>query len=409
MDCEDIAIVILIIIIIIFCFTSMSTYCYNSFNIKSKETFANVNQNKLQVDFPNNKSDFVKTTYIPVDATSNVSSLYSPFILRPHDIVSRKLTDKCSSNAYSARTSNYGSGDMGKVCCPENEARNYAMRPILTPDAYNSLIELIFKNIVDPVPTNIVSKNLVNENEFGNNDNFSEIMKFVMYKINQSKDTLSIFKQYAKNDTWGGEKFAFTNEKVFMFTESNPNVFSEQEQAIMARKKFNGFAKYILTFTLVNTLRSISTDVVTIIYSDKEIYYLSSINFATSGVTENERKGSDGPDGFSFEGFKGNGINLNSEKMPEGPVPPDWIYGNTIENETFTADGFHSPDPSKNILIPGGVPAEYEEVLKQCEQASLTFQRNPQSIEFPGGYQDRNADNGASVHDGKGNLWKVVV
>jgi hypothetical protein len=403
----EICVLLIIIILGIIAMVSICKCNYSGYNA-SVEPFSN-KPVILNNDFPTNKPDFVRSEYTPVDATSNVPSLYSPFIIRPPDIISRKLTNKCSGNAYSARTSNYGSGDMGQVCCPENEARNYAMRPILTPDAYHSLIENIFTTIKDQVPKGLISKNLVNEHEFGNNDNFSEIMKFVIHKINQAKDTLPIFKQYAKNDTWGGEKFVFINEQLFMFTEEDPNKYSEQEQAIIARSKFVKPAKYILTFTLVNTLRSISTDVIAIVYSEKGKYYLSSINFATASVTDDEKnKTNSGLDGFSFDGFKGHGINLNSEKMPEGAVPPDWIFGNTIENETFTSDGFHSPDSSKNVSISGGVPKEFDEFLNKCDQGYLTPQRNPQSTEFPGGYQNNNIDNGADVHY-KNQTWPVVV
>ena len=63
---------------------------------------------------------------------------------------------------------------------------------------------------------------------------------------------------------------------------------------------------------------------------------------------------------------------------------PQWIFGNTVENKTFNANGFHDPDNSKNILIPGGVPPEFEQYLENHKQAYLM--KGGSAMRLPGGY-----------------------
>jgi len=254
------------------------------------------------------------------------------------------------------------------------------MRPLLTSHGYEAMLETLFEHITDPSPSSIDQNELVHQNEFCNGECYTQVMKFIMHKINNAKESLEIFKQYAKADTWGGEQFAFVNEQVFMYTK-NPQTGTEQDQAKKARyNNINGPKKYIVTFTLYNTLRTTSTDIVAIIIEDKRQYYLDYINFAT-------KKPSNWVQGqhISTKAGSSPGINLNNNNLPPEQNEISWIYGNNIENTTFNLKGFHDPDESKNILIPGGVPEEFKNVLEQCDQAYLMKPAGTQGDRFKGG------------------------
>ena len=82
------------------------------------------------------------------------------------------------------------------------------------------------------------TENLDKQQMFSSDDDYSDIMKFVMKKINEGQNTLKPFIDYSKIDTWGGEQFAFLNEKLYAFIAEDTSTLPEQAQATMAR--YNG-------------------------------------------------------------------------------------------------------------------------------------------------------------------------
>ena len=207
---------------------------------------------------------------------------------------------------------------------------------------------------------------------------------------------------YARADTWGGEHFAFAYEKVFMFTAADNSAFPEQEQAIRARKPYTKPARYMLTFTLMNTSRNCSTDLIASLYSRNGKYYLHDLDFSNSHVLS---KAKNTPKGVSLHEPKiGQGISLTYEGAAH---EPEWIFGNTVDNKTFNLSGFHDPRGG-NITIAGGAPEAFNDVLDKCDQGYMLAQKNMQTADYPGGYQSRNADQGAPVHVGN-TSWAVNI
>jgi len=314
------------------------------------------------------------------------NSLYSPIICRPPEHYGLEYSGRCTNELYPQQTSQYGKGEMAKPCKPSVEAKYYAQRPIINPNAYEKMLDSLLQSIQEPLPAKIEEKhnpdNMSYPLEFCPDDCYTDVMKYIMKKINFAKKHLPVFKDFAKNDTWGGEQYAFWNEKVFVFTKHSEAGLSQQERAEIARynKHVGEARKFIVTFTLHNTTRSSSTDLVATVFDIENRKYLTRIDFASRLDGD-----PNAPDGISIPraGVRHDSVNLNNNDLPV-PETPQWIFANTVENKTFNANGFHDPDPSKNILIPGGVPPEFEEYLNNHEQAYLL--KGGSAMRLPGGY-----------------------
>jgi hypothetical protein len=343
------------------------------FVIISLVIFCGVKQNKEPYKNINTKAKFY--TYPPTKF-EKIGSLYSPIIVRPADAMEEVYTGNCTNELYPKAASPFGKGEMVAPCDPTIEANYYAMRPILQPEVYNKMIAKLFKAITQKVPPSIPIDSLKFTDEFCNGECFTDVMKFIMGRINKAKNTLKVFKEYAKNDTWGGEQFAFLNQKVFSFSNHDNSSLTEQERAKLARYgKLPGPKKFVVTFTLHNTLRSSSIDVIAIVYSQNDKYYLDYIDFATRKPTNELR-------GTQINKKNGNIILENVTKGDNGPI---WIYGNTIQNNLFNLKGFYdSEHPENNILVPGGVPEEFKQVLDKCDRSYLLEPANTQA-RFQGG------------------------
>lgn len=334
--------------------------------------------------FKNTENSYTPSKFYtyPPSKWEKINSLYSPIICRPPEHYSRTYSGQCRDILYPKSTTPFGKGEMAAPCKPEIEAKYYAMRPLLTPETYNTMLQEIF---------NKISQNISLEekewypNEFCNKNCYSNVMKYIMAQIN--KASKNVFAQYSKNDTWGGEQFAFLNEQVFTFTTTKPPA-SEQEQAHQARYGLDkGPKKFIVAFTLHNTLRSTSTDCIATVYQIEGNNVLSNIEFSTKKASN----------------WLATKMNLSFQEKPS------WIYGNNIENETFNLKGFHDPDPSKNITIPGGVPQEFKEVLQKCDQAYLLDPSGNQGPRFKGAPFGTNNINKTAPIRTQNELWEVNV
>jgi hypothetical protein len=324
---------------------------------KRVDTFENSPINgRVQSSFP----------YKPPSKEELKESLYNPIIVRPPQQMVRKYSQSCPNELYPNRTSKYGKGEMTTPISATNEAKHYANRPILVGNGYNDLIGYLFDHISN-TNLKIDDSKLNFQEQFSNTSQYSDVMKFVMTKINDAKNNLSLFKEYAKKDTWNGEHFAFLNEKIFVFQATDISQLSDQEQSKIANLGgLDGTKKIIVSFTLYNTLRSTSTDVIAIVFYINKKYHIKSIDFAT-------KKGEDcGIEGQNLSSKTGTvtDINLNNKGLP-GNENPDWIFKNTLENQTFNSKGYHDNDPSKNFTIAGGVPEELAGVLDKCENGYL--------------------------------------
>ena len=308
-------------------------------------------------------------------------SLYSPFITRPKDLYAHKYDKvgqgRCTNELYPKASSPFGKGEITGPCKPDTGGKYYGQRPILNTSTLQSMIKEIFKSITTKVPKEVKQKKLIYQNQFSNAsmetngqevDSYTSVMKYILNQINRAQNNLQIFKDYSEADVWGGDTFAYLNEEMFMFTEQDPSKYNQQTQAMRARKASKKDTKYVVTFTLYLPLRSMSLDTTAIVIEHKGKYYIKYINFTTEqGVSaEGPLEGDeDTPEGVNLGEFKsGSVMQPNMGGLPPSQNTPNWIYGNSLENKTFNLKGFHDPDESNNILIPGGVPDEYN---KACD------------------------------------------
>lgn len=304
-----------------------------------------------------------------------LQSLYSPIIIRPRENVSLNYTSECSNVLYPKATSPFGKGEMGSPN-PYVEAQYYAQRPILNPDTYEKLLDLLFNKMnedaeIKKPPKNFDSTLFVHPTRFCQDnlcsDSKTGVLKFIMDLIRKTLQKVPPIKSYSKVDTWGGEQFSHLDERIFSFSRYDNSMLSDQEQARIANTQKEP-QKVVVNFNLYNTLRSVSTNVTAIVIYFKGKYYLKKIRKTTE--SPNEHTG--------IEGVNVNTSVRTSSEFNRSPVPK-WIYGNTIENKFFNSKGFHDPN-QPNIYIKGGVPDEFKEILEEKEQAYLSFPYNAQNL-----------------------------
>ena len=300
-------------------------------------------------------------------------SLYSPIIIRPREINAQQYGGRCTNVLY-PKANKLGKGEMGSPNASV-EAKFYAQRPLLNPDQYYDMVEQMFetmrtqhKNIPDFINPDL----FVYQDEFSEGDTYSNVMKYIMKLINKAKSDTMSMKEYAKVDTWGGEHFAYTDEKLFSFSKFSP-AENEQNRARQARKHREP-KKLIVNFNLYNTLRNISTDVLASVFFAHGKYYFDDIQITT------KRKSNMLP-GVNLSAGK-TGINLNNSNE-RAPVP-QWIYANTLENITFNNKGFHDPN-DKNVYIEGGIPDEYKTFINQKDFKNSYWTKFYNAQNLPGG------------------------
>lgn len=299
----------------------------------------------------------------PLTQQEKKDSLYSPFIIRPLEGVTLDYSGQCTHELF-PKSSVHGKGEMGSPNAGV-EAKYYAQRPLLNPDEYHKMLELLLNHITKKsqkkLPNFIreIQGLFIYQDQFSQGETYSDVMKHIMKTINQSKKQIKQLVEYAKKDTWGGENFAFLDQKVFSFSRYNSSNLSEQDRARLANER-NEPKKLVVNFDLYNTLRSAATNVNVSVFYFKGRYYIEHIDFST------KKTSSGGLEPYSFSSDKqSGGIVIDQSKngyKDRNPVP-NWIFGNTIENTLFNSKGFHGTD-SENYIINGGVPDEFKEVLK---------------------------------------------
>lgn len=271
---------------------------------------------------------------------TEIRATVSPFVTRPRTNLMRYQSP---DGLYSPRFSMFGRGEFGTIQCPESDAQNYAMRPILDYNVYMRMMNQLFNIISDNIPFEVPDKDP--EVNADVPDKLAKKVKdFIKAKLDKGKDTIPDFKKYARADTWHGEQFVLTNERLFVYN-------------------FPEFQKVVASFTLQNPLRSMSTDIFAIVLLKDKKMYLQVIGTSTKLSQE-----TDFYPGMNVPNKVGNVEYLSSR---EESAEPQWIYANTINNQTFNLVGMHEADESNNILIPGGIPDEYKNIIERCDQGYI--------------------------------------
>jgi hypothetical protein len=300
-------------------------------------------------------------------------SLYTPIICRPPERYGKRYSGRCTNELYPKNSSPYGKGEFVGPCNPEILAKYYAQRPLISPDAYYNKLQELFNACIDKVPKDIPINNINYPIAFCNENTEPKLMKFIKDKLAKAKNELPSWRAYAKNDTWGGEQLAFWNEKITAFSTNDTSEFSEERLVNLAkRNQISGIKRYIVTFTIQNTLRSASTDVIAVVFERANKLYLGTLEFATINKSLFSDPDPNVPHAYDLESKKPGGINLNNANLNPSNNVPSWIYGNTLENKIFNSQGFYDAvHPERNIVIPGGVPEQFAEVLKNHDQGYL--------------------------------------
>ena len=407
--------VITLVLIVVLIFAGCSTVEYNGakerFRNYTKERFGNnggegeekggeIPPPYLMEQIKKEGNPFYKQLQTPgwppnLSESEKVQALYAPMITRPPFYVHQPYIAPCEEG----KNGLFSNSKFQIDCDPEVSAKYYANRPIINPDDYHQLLEFLFKNIAEPFEMDTTT--LVHSQMFSSGDDYSEIMKFVMNKINGGVSNLKPFVDYAKVDTWGGEQFAFLNEKIYSFTATDTASLPQQTQATLARYgDLDEPTKYVLSFTLYNTRRSVSTDVIAnILCPRKGENHLVSINFGT----ETPNDGGIRP----YQWIENGGINLNAQGIPDCNNEPQWIFGNTLENEFFNTKGFHDPNPSNNVIVEGGVPDSLNDVLNGCDQGFIMECGSAQRLHGGSGYPATQIDVIPKYPQQK--IWEVKV
>lgn len=299
----------------------------------------------------------------PLTNREKKDSLYSPFVIRPLESVTLNYSGNCTNELF-PKASKSGKGEMGSPNAGV-EAKYYAQRPILNPDEYHKMLDLLFNRINKKSQKNLpkfirqIQELFIYQDQFSQGETYSDVMRHIMNAINQSKKQVKELVEYAKVDTWGGENFGFVDQKVFSFSRYDSSHLSEQDRARLANER-NEPKKLVVNFDLYNTLRSTATNVNVSVFYIRGKYYIEHIDFST------KKTSSGGLEPYTFSSDKQSGgivIDQSKNGYKARNPTPQWIFGNTIENTLFNNKGFHGMD-SENIYIKGGVPDEFKEVLK---------------------------------------------
>ena len=127
----------------------------------------------------------------PLTQQEKKDSLYSPFIIRPLEGVRLDYTRHCTHELY-PKSSVHGKGEMGSPNAGV-EAKYYAQRPLLNPDAYHKMLELLFNHINEKSQKNLpnfireIQDLFIYQDQFSQGDTYSNVMKHILKIINQSK------------------------------------------------------------------------------------------------------------------------------------------------------------------------------------------------------------------------------
>lgn len=280
----------------------------------------------------------VKSDYITVGG-------YSHSILRPFDSVhvpkdirySNGKTEKCDWPLFAG-------GKYQEWCNEEVAIKYHAMRPIVSPDTYESWLVAMFGKLRSPkVP--VVSDNLAPNMFCGSQ---GDVMRWLMGRVGAVVHELP---QMQRNGSWKFEQFYETDTQFYSFLDQD-----------------NGYAVYKIIFNLYNTLRSISTLVNCVIVNDGKELLVQSIGFVND------------PKGQVYDGYE-----FGSPKYGVGTMPGlhndefGWNYGNTLETQKFNEVGFF--DPLRNVSIEGGIPDSLRAPMAKCNTSMLML---PETINLTG-------------------------
>jgi hypothetical protein len=359
------------------------------FVMQKTESFANTKMMNPQGSYKSNNTfnpgPAVENTHAPIFSSDNNNNgidpgkieliksdgvalgTYSPWIVRPFDNVSSNPSkgSGCNWPAYSDKKHQ-------QWCSEENAIKYHAMRPIITAEKYNELLEVMFKGMKDsniPIP---------------GDDNFEEVnmavfctetqkslMSWLMQKIAVQVEKIPDFQ---KNSSWGSERFYELDVQMYQY------VLEPKQQTY-----------FKILFNLYNPLRSVSTYVVATIFLQDGKPKLVDIDFVNEGKMNDYVGPQNGLGPINAQnvdnGFKNKGaislfVPLGVEDSPDGlkkweddykknPNSLNWNYQNTLQEQKFNDKGFHSNVKEDNIEIKGGIPESLRNKLKACANDQL--------------------------------------
>lgn len=307
---------------------------------------------------------------------------YNHSILRPFDSVHvpkdlKYQTKSCDWPLFA--------GSKYQKWCSEDNAINYhAMRPIITPETYDSWLSTLFDTLVTP---NHEVSSLLNQDLYPNSFCMEQenVMRWLMEQIDMAVHKLP---QMQRNGPWKYEQFYPTDVQFYSFQ--------------IPDKYFI----YKIVFNLYNTLRSTSTLVDCVIMDSQNKRSIIKMGFVN-------KLGDWGMNGMAV-GSPKYGLRIDPELKN---YDFGWNYGNTLQSQQFNEFGFF--DPSSNVSsIEGGIPNSLLPKIRECssggilpipETIGLTgVDRNNKIVQNNGQPQWVRADKIVTYSDNKTNVINFI-
>lgn len=317
---------------------SISTSSYPNPNENIKQSNSNQNQMCNNVKLVNPTGNQNNPSLLNSDGS--IINGYQPSIIRPLDRTDY-VKDNCSWPTYSK-------SKHQQWCSEQNAIDYYAMRPLITPKTYNSLLNKMFKIIVGD--NNKSYEKFIKQASgfapemFCSSHTGINIMKWLMERVAIAVDKMP---EFQKNSSWKNEEFHYTDLQIYEFKNNRNEIV------------------YKLLFNLYNPLRSTATMIETVILSpNNQGYIVIKMDFLNKGEWDSDMRDlPDGMQGYNIYNTKGT---LVSDEMTD---PMDWNYANTLNEQKFNKYGFW--EKGQNIKIEGGVPESLKKAISIHENDML--------------------------------------
>lgn len=276
---------------------------------------------------------------------------YSPFIVRPFDTVMVPTDVRYGSDNLNCRWPVYAGSKFQKWCSEDNAIKYHQMRPLLTPEDYNSLIAKMFLLIVEGSNKEHGYNHTINLSDITYQTVFcgidtNTIMKFIMTKV---AEAVQVMPEMKKNGPWVTEQFHWTDAEVYQGADKSRQIY------------------YKVLFNLYNPLRSTSTQVEATMKLAPKGLIIVAMNFVNEGDWKATGMTVDGIKSYNDPGQVSN----TELKMGPNAMDIEWNYMNTLQKNEFNKYGFY--EPGNNVKLNVGIPKNLDKQITYWENNAHSY------------------------------------